>query len=122
MTNLVLAGALIVAALSQAQPGRKTLGIVHAHSDQDLIVVEPGNVVQVEKIPSPIQSLIPSRVAGTSQVLERGPCNMPVIRANPQVDPKIVMPIERENSDPKIRVIGPTICGQKAARTEEIVR
>ena len=53
---------------------------------------------------------------------ERGPCNMPMIRGNAQVDPKIVKPIEKGNMDPKIRAIVPTICWQGGARSEEVIR
>ena len=48
-----------------------------------------------------------------SSAPERGPCNMPIIRANPNVDPKIVMPIDRERIDAKIRAIEPAVCWEK---------
>ena len=44
---------------------------------------------------------------------QRGPCNMPMIVGNAQVDPKIVKPIEKENADPKIRAIEPPVCWEK---------
>jgi hypothetical protein len=41
---------------------------------------------------------------------ERGPCNMPIVPANPKVDPKMVIPHRAEGVDAKIRVIEPTVC------------
>jgi hypothetical protein len=43
--------------------------------------------------------------------VERGPCNMPIIVANPDIDPRMVVPVERRNADAKIRVIEPRACG-----------
>jgi hypothetical protein len=46
-------------------------------------------------------------------VPQRGACNMPMIAGNTQVDPKIVKPIEKANTDPKIRAIEPPVCWEK---------
>lgn len=44
---------------------------------------------------------------------QRGACNMPMIAGNTQVDPQIVKPIEKGNTDPKIRAIEPPVCWEK---------
>jgi hypothetical protein len=49
---------------------------------------------------------------------ERGPCNMPIVRANPEVDPKMVIPHRAEGVDAKIRVIEPTVCGIATAEKD----
>jgi hypothetical protein len=38
---------------------------------------------------------------------------MPMIAGNTQVDPKIVKPIEKAKTDPKIRAIEPPVCWEK---------
>jgi hypothetical protein len=52
--------------------------------------------------------------------VERGPCNMPVIVANADIDPKMIVPIERKNADVKIRAVEPSACGglQQNARVK----
>ena len=43
--------------------------------------------------------------------VERGPCNMPIITANADVDPKILVPIpEHAKKSAKIRAIEPPKC------------
>jgi len=71
----------------------------------------PQPVGQAEAAPS----LAIGQSAGVQQrSTERGPCNMPIVRANPDVDPKMVIPHRAEGVDAKIRVIEPTVCGKLA--------
>jgi hypothetical protein len=51
--------------------------------------------------------------ATVEKTVERGPCNMPVIVGNANVDPKMIVPVERGSIDHKIRVIEPAVCWEK---------
>lgn len=55
-------------------------------------------------------------------VVEKGPCNMPVVRANPGVDHKMIVTIGPGKAQAKIRAIQPTICWEGAKRSEGISR
>ena len=62
---------------------------------------------------SPAPQLLRQVTPAPSNAPERGPCNMPVVRGTAEVDPRFVVPIKRENTDPKIRAIEPQICWDK---------
>jgi hypothetical protein len=47
---------------------------------------------------------------------QRGACNMPMIAGNTEVDPKIVKPIDKGKTDPKIRAIEPPVCWEGGRR------
>ena len=64
-----------------------------------------GQLVTV--LPSPSQAVtLPQR-----HQPQRGPCNMPIVPANPDVDRRLIVPIPADGADAKIRVVEPTICG-----------
>jgi hypothetical protein len=120
MNNLMLGGALILTAFVQSQPAKEASRIP-PDPPGGPAQVQVQEAIEVEALTGLFQARL-GFVAGRQQPsVERGPCNMPVIRANSTVDPKMVVPVPRD-TDARIRVIGPTICGQRAARTEEVVR
>ena len=45
--------------------------------------------------------------------VERGACNMPMIRGDARHDPKSIVPIERGKTDHKIRAVEPSVCWEK---------
>ena len=116
MTHQLLIGLAAVALLGQAQtsePPRSgksrpyTVEFVRAGKP-----AQPGPVtVQTDQKPVVIER---------NPVL-RGPCNMPIIAADARIDPRMIVPIERKNTDPKIRVIEPLACGS-AVRAEEVIK
>ena len=95
----------------------------HTRSDpwQGLFVVKPlptteGQSVAVLGLPSQAAAL-PRR-----HHPERGPCNMPIVPANPDVDPRMIVPIPKGRADAKIRVIEPGVCGHASIRGSHFVR
>jgi hypothetical protein len=72
-------------------------------------VVKPLSTAEgqsVTVLPLPAQGIaLPQR-----HQLQRGPCNMPIVPANSDVDPRMIVPIPADGVDAKIRVIEPTIC------------
>ena len=80
--------------------------------------IGPGVQRQQELVKLHMRAVQPGTTS-TVPTAERGPCNMPIVPANPAVDPKMVIPHRPEGVDPKIRVIEPTVCGQQSARKRE---
>jgi hypothetical protein len=107
MTHELLTGLIAMALLAQLQSPPKPQDAL-AGPYRQLFSVQP--VLPAEQVtvrPSP-------RVVETTSRLERGPCNMPIIVAKPAVDPKMIVPVAKNNNtDPKIRVIEPPVCGPK---------
>jgi hypothetical protein len=86
----------------------------HEHERRDpwrgLFLVKPvpaadGRSVTVLPLPAQAAAL-PQR-----HQPRRGPCNMPIVPANPDVDRRMIVPIPTDGADAKIRVVEPTICG-----------
>jgi hypothetical protein len=86
----------------------------HEHERSDpwrgLFVVKPlpspeGQSVTVLPLPSQAAAL-PQR-----HQPQRGPCNMPIVPANPDVDRRMIVPIPANGAHATIRVVEPTICG-----------
>jgi hypothetical protein len=78
---------------------------------QSLFAVKPlptaeGQSVTVLPLPSQANPARPQR-----HQPQRGPCNMPIVPANPDVDPRMIVPIPADGAQAKIRVVEPTICG-----------
>src|SRR5688500_6193834 len=107
MNNVILGGALILTALVQTQPAKEPSGIPPVPPEKGPVQVQVQGAIQAEALETLFQ-VKPGLVAGRQPALERGPCNMPVIQAHSNVDPKMVVPIPREK-DARIRVIEPTI-------------
>jgi hypothetical protein len=144
MTKVVLAAALAgVVVLQQAHVLTETQHVAegtadrattrqpgHAPRNGVFVIATPatgGETAPVQSVPSPelrqkltedLRALRES-VASRTPAVERGPCNMPIVRANPAVDPKMVVPLRTEGVDAKIRVIEPGVCGK---RTEGHIR
>ena len=86
----------------------------HEHTRSDpwsgLFVVKPlpaADGQSVTVLPLPPQGIaLPQR-----HQLQRGPCNMPIVPANPDVDRRMIVPIPADGAHAKIRVVEPTICG-----------
>ena len=107
VAGLVGSQGLVASQQSDSAPHR------HMRSDpwSGLFVVEPlptpeGQSVTVLPLPSPAFSALPER-----HQPERGPCNMPIVPANPDVDRGMIVPIPADRVDAKIRIVEPTICG-----------
>ena len=142
MTKVVLAAALAGVIFSQQAPGRTEGRQVPAGSTAEqpapqhprydpwggVFVVQGtkpaagGATATVQSVPPPelegrtlaeahLRALRESLESRTPAV-ERGPCNMPIVRANPAVDPKMVVPLRTEGVDAKIRVIETGVCGK----------
>jgi hypothetical protein len=108
MTHELLTGLMTLPLLLQLQSAPKPLDS-SAHPYQQLFTVQPQHQRAAQNVT--IQhGRTPARAETTAQVL-RGPCNMPIIVANPAVDPKMVVPIEKQGTEPKIRAIEPPVCG-----------
>lgn len=72
------------------------------------------NLFEVAPVQKAPESATPKLVLGAVKEvggLQRGPCNMPIIAANADVDPKIIVPIpEHAKKSAKIRAIEPPKC------------
>ena len=105
MTQALFAGVLTLFTLAQAEPP-KAPKATHSQPYDRLFVTPKLEVVK----PRGPAHVVPER----RHHVERGPCNMPVVRARPEVDPRMVRPIDRRtHSTAKIRVIEPKICWEK---------
>jgi hypothetical protein len=109
MAHELIAGLAVLALLSQAQSAGAPASQSRPYTIEFLTAG-----VGARKVPqqpsAPIQDVRPS-LSARENLVERGPCNMPIVVANPAIDPKMVVPIERKHVDPKIRVVEPTACG-----------
>ncbi len=113
IVTAVLAG-LLGAHGAIASQGSTTATRPHEHTRSDpwsgLFEVKPLPTAEgqsVTVLPLPPQGIaLPQR-----HQLQRGPCNMPIVPANPDVDRRMIVPIPADGAHAKIRVIEPTICG-----------
>ena len=108
MTNILVGGIMTISLVVQ--------GHVRAPSSDAGSKPYQGLFSQAQRqgdIVYPAPQLLRHAAPAPSNAPERGPCNMPIIRGNAEVDPKIVVPILRENTDPKIRAIEPRVCWEK---------
>ena len=107
MMNLLVGGVALLSLVVQSHPQTE-------HAKRALY----GKLFTLSK-----PGIVPGAGIEPPRVLQRGPCNMPMIVGTAQADPKIVKPIEKGNTDPKIRAIEPPVCWQGGARaTEEVIR
>jgi hypothetical protein len=114
IVTAVLAGVLGAHGAIASQGSNSTASTrPHEHGRSDpwsgLFVVKPLPTAEgqsVTVLPLPSQTAAPQR-----HQLQRGPCNMPIVPANPDVDPGMLVPIPAEGVGAKIRVIEPTVCG-----------
>jgi len=126
MPALFLAGVLALAVAGQIEPGPKVRSSPTREPFKQLFLTPPLDTISpdnqlLERKSGLLQrhrSLAPS--ISDQPKLERGPCNMSMVRATPGIDAGIVAPIE-QGKGAKIRVIEPVICGQ-GLRAAEIVR
>ena len=115
IVTAVLAGVLGAHGAIASQGSNSTASTrPHEHDRIDpwrgLFVVKPvpaANGQSVTVLPLPSQAAaLPQR-----HQPRRGPCNMPIVPANPDVDRRMIVPIPGDGADAKIRVVEPTICG-----------
>jgi hypothetical protein len=109
MTQGLIGGLALLALVAQTQTAqRATVSQIRPYSIE---IVRAG--AGAPKNPQPV---IVSREAKPLVVerqnrVERGPCNMPIIVADPTVDPRMILTVEQKNVDPKIRTVEPRACG-----------
>jgi hypothetical protein len=111
MTIMLFTGALAFLAAVQADSNLLPKPTQQVDPYKRLFVTRPIDEVQTGKAKTAL--LKHSQPIPTQFRLERGPCNMPVVRANPDVDSRIIAPIAPGKHQAKIRVIEPTTCGEK---------
>lgn len=108
MTHELLTGLMTLPLLLQLQSPPPPADL-SARFYQHLFTIQPQQQRPAQNVT--IQHGRTSRAVETRGKVLRGPCNMPVIVANPAVDTKIIVPIEKQNMEPKIRAIAPPVCG-----------
>ena len=115
MTKVVVTAALAGVIFSQQAPARTEGRQAPATGNATATVqsVPPLDFEPQDLAKAHLRALRESLEAQTRTV-ERGPCNMPIVRGNPSVDPKIVISHRAEGVDAKIRVIEPGVCGKRA--------
>ncbi|MBA2302077.1 MAG: hypothetical protein H0W08_05535 [Acidobacteria bacterium] len=127
MPNLSAVVVLALAVAGQIEPGRQAQASPPREPFKQLFLTQLPDPISTDDKLLEQQAALRRRhralapVSSSQPRLERGPCNMPIVRANPGIDAGIVVPIERGGSEAKIRVIEPTQCGQ-GPRAAEIVR
>jgi hypothetical protein len=110
MTHVLIGGLAALALLAQAQTSRPSVFSTRPYSG--LFVALPAKSLATPTVPVVVRRQTHS-VAQSRAQIERGPCNMPIIVATPEIDPKIVRTIPRDRTEAKIRVIEPSPCGTK---------
>jgi len=113
----LLASAAVVLSLFVQGHTRMPASNPTSRAFSDLFTVEQADKQRLRVAFQSVQG----RLSAPRPTVERGPCNMPMIRGHATVDPEILVPIERTNADPKIRAIQPSACWQGAQRTGEEV-
>lgn len=107
MMNVLIGGFAVLSLLVQAQSAR-TLAETPASAGQ-MVTFVPAWPPKAQELTDRARL----RLNALRPQPERGPCNMPVIRANSDIDPKMVVPIEQGKNQAKIRAVEPTICWEK---------
>ena len=110
MTQGLIGGLALLVLLAQAQsPQQATVSQIRPYTVETIRAGTP-------RAPKNQQPVIVSRdmkplVLERRNRVERGPCNMPIIVADPTVDLKMIFPVEQRNVDAKIRTAEPAACG-----------
>lgn len=110
MTNALIGGVVVLTVLVQ---GHAATGAAQGRADpySGLFTVEPPEAVRTGEVAiAAIDKAIPAR---ERYRVERGPCNMPIVRGNAAVDPRSIVPVERGTTDHKIRAVEPAVCWEK---------
>jgi hypothetical protein len=115
MTKVVLAAALAGVMFSQQAQVRTESRQVPGEPTATVQSVQPPELER-RKLAEAHLLVLRESLASQTRTVERGPCNMPIVRANPAVDPKMVVPLRTEGVDAKIRVIEPGVCGKLAEK------
>ena len=113
MTGLLLSGLAAAIVLTQAQ-SVKVPPASPAQPYQELFQTRPLDVVASKDRPVRQDGArVARRAPSDRSAVERGACNMPVVRANPGVDPKMILPRNPRAAEAKARIIEPRTCWEK---------
>lgn len=109
MTNALIGGIVALSLLVQGDPAK--IPSPEAAPYLKLFTVKPSSDAKVQERRIDIARKALLKLQGGS--VERGACNMPMIRGDARVDPKSIVPIERDKTDHKIRAVEPSVCWDK---------
>ena len=118
MTNALIGGVIALSLLVQGdltkKPPREAAG-PYSH----LFTIKPPETKSVVAVQLDVARQALSALRGGR--VERGPCNMPMIRGDARLDPKSIVPIQRGNTEARIRAIQPSVCWD-ARPPEEVIK
>ena len=110
MSQGTIGGLAILALLAAQARGTENVPVSQSRPHSAEIVRAAAGAPKSQQ-PAIVSREVKPRVIETRPRVERGPCNMPIIVADPTVDPRMILTVEQKNVDAKIRTIEPRTCG-----------